>query len=309
MKKLTHEDFLQKLLEKNEYYRNGEFKIISEYLGGQSKLQVLDKYGAGSMDKSCLFLGYKTTIKSANNPKEYFLNLLKYSNYSIYSQILDLEDFKNMTTKCKVLTKYGWVFISPSQIQKIKNFNICSALDKTEFWKNRCLELRKNSQNIDYSDVKYVNNNQKVELKCKLHNYKYSQSVQDHIEGIQSCPYCMTKVVMYNTTTIVTHKDFIEGIDGVFYVVKLTKENENFYKVGVSSKNRFIYRMNKLRKNYDVLVEYKEELNMLEAFKTEQFFLEEFKRYSYIPEIKFQGYTECLTTNPIAEYYCWFNNR
>ena len=28
-----------------------------------------------------------------------------------------------------------------------------------------------------------------------------------------------------------------------------------------------------------------------------------------IPQIKFKGYTECLTTNPVAEYYHWYFNK
>ena len=76
--------------------------------------------------------------------------------------------------------------------------------------------------------------------------------------------------------------------------------------------------MNQLQKNvslgfisqsYKVIVEYTEEMHIEDAYNLEQFFLNEFKKYKYNPKIKFKGYTECLTTNPIAEYYCWLNNR
>lgn len=46
-----------------------------------------------------------------------------------------------------------------------------------------------------------------------------------------------------------------------------------------------------------------------EAYNLEQKFLKEFENYKYIPKIKFKGYTECLTTNPVAEYYHWYYNR
>lgn len=48
---------------------------------------------------------------------------------------------------------------------------------------------------------------------------------------------------------------------------------------------------------------YTENNNMVLNFKLEQRFLKEFKQYQYIPKIKFTGYTECLTINPLEYYY------
>lgn len=47
---------------------------------------------------------------------------------------------------------------------------------------------------------------------------------------------------------------------------------------------------------------------MIEAYQLEQRFLKEFSNYKYTPKIKFTGHTECLKTNPVAEYYQWFNS-
>ena len=60
---------------------------------------------------------------------------------------------------------------------------------------------------------------------------------------------------------------------------------------------------------YKVKIEFTEEMLIEEAYNLEQRFLKEFENHKYTPKIKFKGYTECLTTNPVAEYYHWFNNK
>lgn len=69
----------------------------------------------------------------------------------------------------------------------------------------------------------------------------------------EGCVHCMAQTVMYNDTTVVTHKDYIENIEGFLYVVNLSNELENFYKVGVTSKNRIEYRLNQLKKIIELL--------------------------------------------------------
>ena len=123
------------------------------------------------------------------------------------------------------------------------------------------------------------------------------------MDGVQGCAHCMTQTVMYTNANIESHKDFIEKIDGVLYVLQLESEEESFYKVGVVSKHRFEYRMNQLRQHYIVSVLYTEDNDMVSTFKVEQRFLNEFKAYKYEPNIKFIGYTECLTVNPLEHYY------
>lgn len=57
------------------------------------------------------------------------------------------------------------------------------------------------------------------------------------------------------------------------------------------------------------IVFFKTEYQRYSYSHTDIIFTFRYKKNKYIPKIKFIGYTECLTTNPIAEYYYWFNNR
>ena len=72
--------------------------------------------------------------------------------------------------------------------------------------------------------------------------------------------------------------------------------------------DRLQYRMNSLRKEYSALIEYCQEGLTVDMYNLEQRFLEEFRKYKYIPKKHFTGHTECLTVNPINFYYYYNNN-
>ena len=297
--------FKNNLLEVNKHYRNGDFKIIGEYQGSKGKIDVLTSFGECSVFIASLIIGHNVGIESAKNSTSYFLNELAFQNNHIHSQIIKIKDFKNLKTKCRVLTKYGWVSVVPMELKRLKNFNILSAIDKTAFYINRCKYTRKDFDKIDYSQVIYLNNSRKIDLTCKIHDYKYNQKTENHVKGVQGCPYCMKQTIMYTDSNIVAHKEFIEKIEGVLYVLRLTSESEDFFKVGIASKRRFEYRMNQLNQNYNVKVEHTKDLDMVSAYNLEQEFLKEFKYYKYTPNNKFKGYTECLSVNPINAYGFW----
>lgn len=238
---------------------------------------------------------------------EEFSKKLKSKNPKIYNLVSDIEYYNS--TKVTVKSEFGELEMWADSLLEWNDLSIRAAVDKTSFWIKRSKKFRKDSDNIDYSQAVYIDNKNNITLRCKIHNYEYNQRPSHHMDNTQGCPYCMRQVIMYNETTIITHKGFIEDIEGFIYVLKLSNTAESFYKVGITSKHRFKYRLNQLRKYYKVFVEYTEKLDMVSAYNLEQRFLKEFKSYSYEPEIKFHGYTECLTTNPVDEYYYWFNNK
>jgi hypothetical protein len=299
------EYFKNELLDLNEHYANKRFEIIGEYKGSGDRIDVLTPYGECSVPVASLVAGCSVGIETAKKPESYFLMELSFQNNHLYNQILSIEGFSNMNTKCNILTKYGWVNVTPMELKRLKNFNILSALNKTEYFLNRCKEERKDFNNVDYTDAVYYKTEEKLNLRCKIHNYKYNQKAGNHIKGVQGCPFCMGKVLMYNRDNIKQHKDFLEKIQGVLYIVKLSNGQESFYKVGITAESRFDYRMNQLKKSYNLYIEYTEYSNMVDIYNQEQNFLKEFKNYRYNPLIKFKGYTECLSINPLNAYGFW----
>lgn len=74
---LTHKEFLDKLKEVNEHYKNGELKIVGKYVDTSSKILCKDKYGELLVTVNRLFSGVKPCITSAINPTEYWINKAK----------------------------------------------------------------------------------------------------------------------------------------------------------------------------------------------------------------------------------------
>jgi hypothetical protein len=304
---MTHEEFLKKLWDKNEHYRNGNFEVVGEYVNWRERIIIKDKYGLISLTPDSLLKSQKGSITQAVNKEEYYHNILKEVNQNIARQIKILE-YRSDRKGILIETKYGICLTKTSTLNKLEKVSIQTALNKSDFWVQRALDLREDSERIDYSKANYSCNKEQVTLYCKIHEYSYTQRPSHHMANIQGCPHCATNTIKYSKENFDRHREFFKDRKGVLYVLKLTGENECFYKVGITGRDEK-YRLSTISHSYNVVIEYIQEMYIEEAYNLEQFFLKDFENRKYIPKIKFKGYTECLTTNPVAEYYHWFNNR
>ena len=298
--------FKKELFETNKYFRNGDFEVVGDYKGRLYKIEILNKYGVCSINAESLLKGSEPSIMSAIDKEEYFSEILKEKNFKIWEKvkIIKYESFR----KIFIDTAYGKMITSSDAIFEWDNLSIKSAIDKNDFWLKRARDLREGSKNIDYSNVEYIDNKKHVKLSCKVHNYTYTQRPSHHMANIQGCPHCATSTIKYSKENFEKHKEFFKDKMGVMYVLKLIGNGELFYKVGITGRDEK-YRFNSISQSYKIKIEYKEEMLIEDAYNLEQFFLEDFKSKKYIPQIKFKGYTECLTTNPVAEYYHWYFNK
>ena len=299
------EYFKNEILELNLHYQNKKFEIIGNYTGRQYKITTLDKYGLCNTNVSSLLSGYMTGIESAIDKEDYYYNILKERNPRI-AELLIVKEYK--APKVKVESVYGELIAYQDSIIEWEDLSIQSATDKSDFWIRRAKDRTLLSENICYDKCKYEDNKTQVSLRCIEHNYNYAQRPSHHMTNTQGCPYCATSTIKYSKENFEKHREFFKERMGTLYVLNLKGEGENFYKVGITGRNEK-YRLSSISQSYKVTVEYTEEMHIEDAYNLEQFFLNEFKKYKYNPKIKFKGYTECLTTNPIAEYYCWLNNR
>ena len=297
--------FKNEVLEVNDYYKNKHFKIVGEYKGRLHKILTLDKYGLCKTNASSLLAGYMTGIESAVDREDYYYNMLKEKNPEI-AKLVTIKEYK--PPKVTVESSYGELCSYSDSVLEWESLSIQASLDKADFWIRRAKDTVIFSNNVDYKKCIYENNKSHVLLRCKLHNYDYTQRPSHHMNNTQGCPYCSTSTIKYSKENFEKHKEFFEGRKGILYVLNLKGGGENFYKVGITGRDEK-YRLNSISQIYKVNVEYIEEMSIEEAYNLEQFFLNDFKKYKYTPKIKFKGYTECLTTNPIDEYYYWFNNR
>lgn len=141
-----------------------------------------------------------------------------------------------------------------------------------------------------YNKSVYVNMDTKIVITCPIHN-DFSQIAASHVRG-SGCIYCFIEDSGFTKTDF---KNRSKGRECTFYIIRCWNENEQFYKIGITSmgvQKRF---KNKklLPYNYEIVYQYVDEPEKI--YDLEKVAHRSSKNYKYKPLIKFAGYTECFT--------------
>lgn len=240
-------DYIQRLKDSNFEF-NKSFKVVEKV--EKNCVITETKYGMCKNDLKYLYKGHVPTITSALNKESYLQKEIEDVNAKLSSKIkvLKYNNYNSVVVQCK----HGICEVSVKVLKNSNELPLLSAVDKTKFWVSRCKELRKDFEKIDYSEVIWINNSNKVKLKCKDHNNTYYQRPSHHTAGTQGCVHCMSQVIKYTDDNIKNNSEFFDSLQGLLYVIRLYNEEENFYKVGITQPKRFKYRMNSLKNTYGV---------------------------------------------------------
>jgi len=151
-KKLTQQEFLNRLLEKNTEYKKEDFKVISKYKSRKERVLVQGKFGKHFVRASCLLSNKKLSLGSAINKIDYYTNKLKFLGFDY--NIIKVIDGQNIIIK----TKYGNCCCRFGNLSKGKTPTIKSAIDKTSYFKKLLLEKNEHYRNgLFYIVGKYEN--------------------------------------------------------------------------------------------------------------------------------------------------------
>jgi hypothetical protein len=304
---ITHEEFLSKLRKNNEYYRNGEFEVIGEYKKGDTEILLICegiKHLLGTED--LLKRNSHPNILSAIDKTAYFKKqVFKNNRFYRNGEYRILGEYKSARQKITIEDSFGKYSVICSRLLYDYKPTIYASIDREKYVLDKIKRLRKDFEKIDYSFFKYKKARQNCIFRCKIHDYKFEQRIDHHLNNVEGCIHCMKKTIMYSSENIKKHKKYLTNIRGFIYVFRLSNEKESFYKVGITSKKTIDRRIKSLGKSYEIVVEYMDEGNMVENYELEQRFLKEFINFKYVPKIRFKGYTECLTINPVQAYYKW----
>jgi len=214
-----------------------------------------------------------------------------------YTETLYEGTYKPVNIMCKI---HGEFKIRPNNhLSGKQGCQKCSKKYRptTEEFIERAKEVHGNK--YDYSLSEYGKNNRdKVKIICHEHG-EFEQSPSSHIHQSAGCPICSYKhfVGGYGEQRFLNNPE-IKNNPAMLYLISIKNDTEIFLKIGITQKTlheRFTLN-NKLPYNYEVI-------NVINGKLYDMFILEQklkrlYKHSKYIPNIKFNGYTECF------EYDC-----
>lgn len=302
-KRMTFEEFLERL---DKAHPNKAFKILSrEFRGRQikkEKLYTQDEFGICKANVATLLAGVVPNIKTALFPDLYNIN--RYKKLNKFNHL----DFSNTeyngalnytTVKCR---KHGEYPTKPNWILDGRGCPMCAdekrgeyLLSNTKDFVRRCMERFDHDIRI-YDKVDYKGAKKEILIFCNNCNDYYKTIPNSHYSGY-GCSLCEKGGY--------SREDYVrqaKGRDGVMYILKLSNNNEEFYKIGITFqgvKVRFSGG-NTLPYDYDIVYEHKCDAGCI--WDLEKTHHKQYKHHQYFPEITFAGYTECFNLSlPIDE--------
>jgi len=208
-------------------------------------------------------------------------------NYSYdYSSV----KYKNNSTKVKIICKVHGIFKqNPKDHLNGQGCSLCSNNRKSN---TKCfIDKSKNIHGgkYNYSKVNYINAHKKVDIVCDYHG-SFFQKPNDHLTG-KGCSKCAFE----RKGGIIVKRDDLDANNICYmYTIKLSTENEVFYKTGITDNlerrhNKITYQSNYKIEVIDIIIDTRYNCNKLET----KILNKRQRLGKYYPNNLFDGYTEC----------------
>jgi len=295
--------FLKKLEESVPNYKE-KFTVISEYTKALEYMIVKDKYGELKITAGQLLQGHTPNVSSALDRFSYRVNQYREVHGNSYSYEKDHNYLENIKITCN---KCGNIFSQKSDNHLDgKGCNICStkraaekmAMSYEDFLFN---SLKNGNINVDFTDCGYISLKLPLKLRCTIHNEFFEQTASSCRYGMVGCPSCKRDNLGFLKNSFVSS---CKGKIALMYILKISNHEEEFYKIGITNRTvekRFA-RKREMPYNYEIIYTREDEECPGCIFDLETNLLNKYNSFKYQPNIKFNGYTECLSIKtPIEE--------
>lgn len=299
IKPISHEAFESMLQDNNKHFREGAFKIISEYQGQSVKIRVETKYGICDSYPNNLLKGFMPSITIAENKTEYFKRMLlevsqdyRDGKFAIIGEYLK-------GGKILARDEYSEHIISPHNLLAGKRLTIRSSTNKKLYTISKLNKIH--NYKYGYDNLYYKNRRHNVTITCPFHG-DFQQCLHDHYRG-EGCNECgriaSTEFIKEATTgwsvgRWESRAKKSKNFDSFkVYIIKCWNEEEEFYKIGrtfSTIKKRFPnnHTMPYNYKVIEIIVGTAIGIHSLEkTLKLEN------KGNKYIPLLNFHGKNEC----------------
>lgn len=168
---------------------------------------------------------------------QFLEELLNNNEYFKIGDFIMKEDFKSVKDKILLGTKYGDVKVRASHLLNGLKFTIESAIDKSEFARNRIKELY--GDFFDLSKIKYTRSRDNVLIGCQIHGFVEVQF--NNLMQSRGCPKCGKDLLKEQVKSNggweysrweeeASKSEHFESFK--VYVIRCWNEDEEFYKIG-----------------------------------------------------------------------------
>ena len=277
------------------------YQILSKFKENRHYYyKIQTKYGICKIRCSLFNSGTKPNIKSALDKTSYWINMAKEIHDDKYDY--SLVKYINNSTKVKIICKDHGVFEQTPHSHLtgsncIDCYHNSLKLTKEMFILkgNLVHDSFYNYDFIEYTDHEDTSKSIVKGILCPLHG-KFSQLANDHLNGSR-CQECAKALLQpLSNTRFKKHCDKNNNGTGIFYIIRCFNENEEFFKIGITSRSvkRRFSGSKKLPYKFEILTQ-------LQDISENIFDLEtKIKTYivknnlNYKPKIYFEGsFTEC----------------
>jgi hypothetical protein len=219
-----------------------------------------------------------------------------------YSEVI----FKNINSKVLIgCPAHGVFSVTPKvHLKHMGGCRLCASEKHGTLCRKSITQFVIDATNIhgdsyDYTKVNYLGTDKKVIILCNIHG-PFSQTPANHLNG-QRCPECARKfkggLGGYSHEFFITHPQK-KTTDAILYVARIKYDNDDFLKLGITTKEsvkeRFYY---KTKGDMKVVPLIERKMTLFEAFTQEQYLLTVLKDKKYFPNRRFEGKTECVKLN------------
>lgn len=156
-----------------------------------------------------------------------------------------------------------------------------------------------------YENTVYINMMTKIAITCDIHG-DFLQKPADHLVNKQGCPTCAREIGLWSRTDYVRHTQRYSDGTAIMYVThcrnKDLDDNEDFYKVGITSGTVEARFSKGIPYNFESLYEVKGEAGYIYDLEKRLHRILIASKAKYKPKLTFGGETECFTTiKPIEQ--------
>jgi hypothetical protein len=266
-----------------------EITILSKYNKMKGLIFVENKYGIMETTPGDLLSGKMPSFESAVDKHEYFMEVLRLKRPDIYYNF-EIKQRVSLLKKAIIIkNEYGYLRMIPSEIlNSNKTPTIKAAICKTNYAINHFRKIH--GFKYDYSSYNYILAEHKIGAVCRDCGHILESNYSGHIAG-KGCDACVKRINRYKRSGFIKSS---RGRESICYIIKCWNDEEEFYKVGITSLN--------LYKRFDCRKRMPYQYSEIHIFKgspgkvwdIEKQIHEFNKKNEYIPKMYFEGITECF---------------